>query len=102
MKVGLDRMPDRFAEKVDVADGCWLWTGALNGEGGGWDGGYPYYWLSGRMVGAHRYAFQQAMEVSIAGFDLHHTCGKRRCVNPAHLEPLERREHMVETGVIPA
>lgn len=96
-------LPDRFADKVDVHEsGCWIWTGARNGSSERWDGGYPYYWLGGRMVGAHRYALELAVGVSVQGFDVHHTCGRRECVNPAHLEPMDRLDHMAETGVIPS
>lgn len=99
--MNLQDFPARFREKVELGDdGCWLWTAATSSEGelSSWKGGYPYYWLNGRTVGAHRYAFQRAMGVSVAGLDLHHVCETRRCVNPEHLDPVTRQEHMERTG----
>lgn len=31
----MTELGDRFWSKVDKTDGCWLWTGANNGEGYG-------------------------------------------------------------------
>lgn len=44
---------ERFWEKVERRgpDECWLWLGGKTG------GGYGYFWLDGRMVRAHRFAY---------------------------------------------
>lgn len=91
----LQELPPRFVDKVEVLpEGCWRWTGATNGGGIGFDGGYPYYWHEGRSVRAHRFAFEALESRDLAAsHDLHHTCGRRCCVRPGHLEPLPRHRH---------
>lgn len=43
---------------------------------------------------AHRVAYEEAHGTAIPkGFDVHHTCRVRACINPAHLELLEHKEH---------
>jgi hypothetical protein len=81
-------LPSRVAAKiVQTMDGCWLWTGALSGAG------YGQLRVAGRVVYAHRFVYEQAGGVIPAGFELHHRCGARRCVCPAHLGPLSRKVH---------
>lgn len=67
--------------------GCWFWEGSLSstGYGNAWDGQ--------RVVGAHRFSYEKEVGSIPDGYDLHHICGMRSCVNPDHLRPLARREH---------
>lgn len=76
-------------------DGCWLWLGRTNPQG------YVMTWFRGKTVKAHR-AVYIAMKGNVPdGMTLDHlchnadlsctggpTCRHRRCVNPAHLEPV--------------
>ena len=66
----------RFWAKVQRADGCWLWTGAL-ARGYGWFkvGVRPYY--------AHRIAWQEAHGPIPEGQLVLHHCDVRPCVNYA-------------------
>jgi hypothetical protein len=76
--------------KVAVAsDGCWNWTGALSRNGYGRFG--PQ---AGLTVGAHRFAYELLVGPIPEGLDLDHLCRNRRCVNPAHLEPVGRSENL--------
>lgn len=103
---------ERFWAKVDRRDAveCWDWTGARN------HGGYGIFGLGfsprsgtgasleqaranaaqpvGSHVRAHRYAYEDAVGPVPADHEVHHTCENRACVNPAHLEPLTRDEHV--------
>jgi hypothetical protein len=78
----------RFWAKVDKGAWCWEWTGAKTSRGYGnfsvWDG---------RNVPAHRYAYEAMRGPIPVGLDLDHLCRNRGCVNPAHLEPVSRREN---------
>jgi len=67
--------------------GCHLWTGALAGTG------YGSVRSNGKSRPAHIVAYEQANGPVPMGLELDHTCRVRSCVNPAHLEPVTRREN---------
>ena len=88
---------ERFWTRVDKATetSCWTWTGAINGHG------YGNLRVDGRVRGAHRVAYELSVGPIPEGMELDHlchsadpdcaggtTCIHRRCVNPAHLEPV--------------
>ncbi len=73
---------ERFWSKVEKTDDCWLWTGTVG------DHGFGVFQLNGRLVKAHRHAYGFVED----GHVLDHLCRVRRCVNPAHLEPVSRAE----------
>lgn len=76
-------------------DACWLWTGALKH-------GYGAFRAEGKQVSAHRFSYEVHAGRIPAGLTIDHTCHTanlascaggetclhRRCVNPAHLEPV--------------
>lgn len=79
---------------------CWVWTGAIN------SGGYGSFGASGSSVEAHRWSYRNANGPLPLGKELDHICHTRdktclgglsclhrRCVNPAHLEPVVQREN---------
>jgi len=71
----------RFWEHVDKRGDCWLWTGALDSSG-------RYGWFtveSGKMVTAHRYAYELAHGAIPSGNYVLHTCDTPACVRPEHL-----------------
>jgi hypothetical protein len=82
---------DRFWAKVSVlSNGCWLWTGGKSR--GGPHGAriirsfYGYFWVSGKMVRAHRWAFTRWRSPIPPDHDLDHiVCDNSLCVNPSHL-----------------
>lgn len=84
----------RFWAKVDKTSECWLWTGATT------RGGYGHIKIDGQMQRAHRVAYELAGQVIPRGFDVDHLCRTRLCVNPAHLEPVTRRQNIIR-GVGP-
>ncbi len=101
---GDDRLPGRFWSKVTVTEqGCWQWTGTRSK-------GYGRYRVGlqseGGMARAHRHAYEVLVGPIGDGLTLDHTChGRdescpggltclhRRCVNPAHLEPMTNAEN---------
>ncbi len=91
---------ERFAASYEVLDnGCWSWTGTLRGYG------YGGFTVAGKPHRAHRWAYEQFVGPIPAGLQLDHTCHDpatcnegeacphRRCVNPAHLEPVTQTEN---------
>lgn len=66
---------------------CEFWEGCLNSKG------YGVCTIHGRRHLAHRAAFFAAGGALAPGEQIHHLCGERRCVNPAHLEPVTARVH---------
>jgi hypothetical protein len=86
-------LPDRFWKKVDKTPGhgphghCWIWTASRS------SGGYGHMHWGGRLEGAHRLAYEDAVEAVPAGLELDHLCAVRSCVNPIHLEPVTRAEN---------
>lgn len=87
----------RFWSKVDKrgADDCWLWTGALTT-------GYGRFHVAVGvpLVLAHRFAYEALVGRIPRGLDLDHLCRVRACVNPAHLEPVTRRNNLMRGNTI--
>ncbi len=95
---------DRFWARVDRhgPSGCWLWFGGTVPNGYG-----TVVVGKRRSKAAHRYAYELLVGAVPDGMVLDHTCHNadetcmegddcqhRRCVNPAHLEPVTQKENM--------
>lgn len=78
---------ERFWAKVDKADDCWLWTGAVLH-------GYGYFRLGQKLVRAHRFSYGLVAGPVSEDVELDHrfTC-LRRCVNPSHLRPVTHKQN---------
>lgn len=86
----------RFLTKVRKdSDGCWIWTGALQGKGAKTGSGYGSFRLEGRVRPAHRVAYEHFVGEIPAGLTLDHLCEVTSCVNPSHLEEVT---HLVNIG----
>lgn len=72
---------------LDERTGCRVWTGAVDGNGYG-----KLSTVDGKS-GAHRAAYETWVGKIPAGLTLDHLCRNRRCINPAHLEPVTVREN---------
>jgi hypothetical protein len=82
------REDEAFWAKVDTSGDCWEWQGAIT------TAGYGQMRFDGRLSHAHQVAFQIHGGVVPEGMELDHLCANRRCVNPAHLEPVTHGENI--------
>ena len=84
----------RFAANIrkDNATGCWLWEGAKT------RGGYGNFTVNGKSVRAHRWIWELINGPVPKGFDVHHVCGNRACMNPRHLRAVAHGENMREAA----
>lgn len=80
---------DAFEARVDRSGECWIWTGDVNPVNG-----YGQFSVRRRTYRAHRLAWQLWRGPIPDGLFLDHLCRVRRCVNPAHLEPVTHDENM--------
>lgn len=73
---------ERFWVKVDKdgPGGCWLWTASQNGRG------YGQIRVSGRLLYAHRVAYELEVGPIPEGLTIDHLCRNPSCVRPDHLE----------------
>lgn len=76
---------ERFWAKVlqDDDTGCWIWQASRFPQTG-----YGAFNVQGRVVAAHRFAYEDMVAEIPPGLVLDHLCRVRACVNPYHLEPV--------------
>lgn len=66
-------------------DGCWNFTGNIHPTGYGYTRGHQY---------AHRFFYTMLVGPIPEGLVIDHLCMNKRCVNPAHLEPVTQGENV--------
>ena len=66
---------------------CIIWTGTTNRAG------YGRLSVNGRMVGAHRYAWERVNGPIPDGMEVDHKCWERSCVNVDHLRLATRAQN---------
>lgn len=72
----------RFNRNIKIdGNGCWIWQAAIATPQG-----YGHFTVLGRMVYAHRWAYEHFKGVIPEGYQIDHLCRVRACVNPDHLE----------------
>ena len=79
---------DRVLAKVKVHPlGCWEYTGKLKRDG------YAAVWTGSASMQVHRAVYFDFVGPVPDGLVLDHLCMNKRCVNPAHLEPVTTAEN---------
>jgi hypothetical protein len=90
----------QFWAKVSKAGSvdCWVWRAARIPDGYGQfgNGDDP-----SRSTLAHRVAYELLVGPIPEGLVIDHLCRNRPCVNPAHLEPVTRRENTMRSAIVP-
>lgn len=92
-----ERELERFWEKVEKGEGCWLWRGPsclvnkryrtrygvfpVRGEGG---------WAKKEHYKAHRVAWTLEHGAIREGLTIDHVCKNTMCVNPGHMEEVKQ------------
>lgn len=71
----------RFWSKVDIKDlfGCWEFQGSIT------EWGYGQIKSNGKMIKAHRFAWEFVFGKIPKGMQINHKCNNRRCCNVSHL-----------------
>lgn len=91
-------IPLRIEQKIERIPecGCWIWTGAQ------FSNGYANMKVknSRKNCLVHRVLYELVVGPIPSGLDIDHLCRVRCCVNPAHLEPVTRRENLRRAGII--
>ncbi len=75
-------LAERFVAYTDRSGGCWLWTANVDRDG------YAKMSFRGVTSLAHRVSYEHHVGPVPDGHELDHKCRVRRCINPAHLEPV--------------
>lgn len=79
---------ERFWQKVNKTDSCWIWTGCKNTYG------YGHFRIGKRQLGAHIASLLiDGVDVPSGVSVLHH-CDNRACVRPDHLYLGDHKQNM--------
>ena len=69
-------------------EACWIWPGSQNGDG------YGKLSVNGKIVSAHRFAYEVCVGPIPDGLTIDHLCVNRLCIRPSHLEVVTRTENL--------
>ena len=72
---------EAFLNSIERKGDCLIWVGALNNHG------YGQVWDGGKVILAHRYAWEREHGQIQPGMLVDHTCHNPPCVEVAHLRP---------------
>lgn len=86
------KLPANLASRIVFAEAtaCWEWTGSTTQGYGAIAWGED-----GRSRRVHRVVYELLVGPVPPPLMLDHLCRNRRCVNPAHLEPVTNRENVL-------
>jgi hypothetical protein len=87
--IQVDRLRRLMAKVNYTPYGCWEWHSIRN------QGGYGIFHHAHNAGGpAHRWSYRLLVGEIPEGFQIHHECRNRSCVNPSHLVVLSVQQHM--------
>ena len=78
--------------EVDAETGCWNWTGSDKSKAG-----YCRFFVEGKRVLVHRWAYEYFVGPIPEGWTVHHKCVNTSCSNPDHLEALSQLKNLLES-----
>lgn len=81
---------ERFWNKVNKTDKCWLWKAAKCSSG------YGQFGEDGKKYYAHRAAYEMAYGKIPRGMLILHQCDNKSCVNPSHLKIGTYSQNLIE------
>jgi len=87
---------DRFWERVEKTNNCWLWKNKPNKRG------YSTLSHNGKNLLAHRFSYELKHGPIPARMVIDHLCRNRTCVNPDHLEIVSNKENILRVESISA
>ena len=82
----IEELSDRFWDRVNKTDSCWLWMGKI-------DDGYGRFFIGGKYYLVHRMAYVVLKEKLQENTQVDHLCKVRNCINPDHLEEVTSKEN---------
>jgi len=83
-------MAERFWEKVEKTEGCWIWHASKDKDD------YGFFGINSRIVLlAHRVSYELGKGRIPNNKELDHVCRNHSCVNPNHLEAVTHKENML-------
>lgn len=88
-------LEERFWEKVERSEGCWLWQAAIAMNG------YGRFRMPTGHLGAHVVAYILTYGSVPTGLEVHHTCETRGCVRPDHLVAVTHRTNLLSSNTLP-
>lgn len=79
--------------KFDFIDGCWVCVSHKPKSHG-----YIEKMIDGKREYLHRIIYRMHNGAIPKGYEVHHTCGNKKCCTPEHLEVMSKSEHATITG----
>jgi len=78
--------------RVQTDTGCHIWTGAIKTSG------YGCISINKKVHYAHRLAYEQTNGPIPDGLVIDHTCHRKACVNPAHMQAVTTKQNSENVG----
>lgn len=83
------RILTRFWSKVEKTNNCWVWKGYKTNDD------YGRFMINGKIIYAHRFAYELLRGNIPQGLILDHLCRNPACVNPSHLEIVTHKQNIL-------
>lgn len=90
-----DTLLENFWKRVDKTSYCWNWTGYINATRYG-EINTPEV----KHMLAHRFSYRQFVGELKPGMHIDHLCLNKLCVNPDHLEQIDKNVHGIRSATI--